>query len=106
MRTIHETKPVLQVIQAYFDDKGLVRQQLDSFNEFINTTIQEVRLYPCLLFSLWQTCWVVRILRHSTVTYGNATDRGRSPTPRAEARSTEHSWTECLPFEQVSVIDQ
>lgn len=32
----------LQVIQAYFEDKGLVRQQLDSFNEFINTTIQEV----------------------------------------------------------------
>jgi len=30
------------VIQAYFDDKGLVRQQLDSFNEFINTTIQEI----------------------------------------------------------------
>jgi len=30
------------VIKAYFEDKGLVRQQLDSFNEFINTTIQEI----------------------------------------------------------------
>jgi DNA-directed RNA polymerase beta subunit len=31
-----------EVISAYFEDKGLVRQQLDSFNEFIGTTIQEV----------------------------------------------------------------
>jgi len=30
------------VIQAYFEDKGLVRQQLDSFNEFINSTMQEI----------------------------------------------------------------
>jgi DNA-directed RNA polymerase II subunit RPB2 len=28
------------VISAYFDEKGLVRQQLDSFNEFINTSMQ------------------------------------------------------------------
>jgi hypothetical protein len=26
----------------YFDEKGLVRQQLDSFNDFIETTIQEI----------------------------------------------------------------
>lgn len=31
-----------EVIEAYFQDKGLVRQQLDSFNEFIGTTIQEI----------------------------------------------------------------
>ena len=31
------------VISAYFDEKGLVRQQLDSFDEFINNTMQEVR---------------------------------------------------------------
>ena len=31
-----------EVVSAYFEDKGLVRQQLDSFNEFIGTTIQEV----------------------------------------------------------------
>ena len=28
------------VISAYFEDKGLVRQQLDSFNEFINSNMQ------------------------------------------------------------------
>lgn len=30
------------VINAFFDSKGLVRQQLDSFNEFLNQTIQEI----------------------------------------------------------------
>lgn len=30
------------VISAFFEDKGLVRQQLDSFNEFINSSMQEV----------------------------------------------------------------
>jgi DNA-directed RNA polymerase II subunit RPB2 len=30
------------VISAYFDEKGLVRQQLDSFNDFINTSLQEI----------------------------------------------------------------
>eukprot|EP00037_Helgoeca_nana_P015093 m.141482 g.141482 ORF g.141482 m.141482 type:complete len:1199 (-) comp22860_c0_seq1:213-3809(-) len=30
------------VINAYFDEKGLVRQQLDSFNEFIEVTVQEI----------------------------------------------------------------
>lgn len=28
------------VISAYFEEKGLVRQQLDSFNEFINSNMQ------------------------------------------------------------------
>ena len=28
------------VISAYFDEKGLVRKQLNSFNEFINTSMQ------------------------------------------------------------------
>eukprot|EP00658_Telonema_sp_P-2_P007615 TRINITY_DN12843_c0_g2_i1.p1 TRINITY_DN12843_c0_g2~~TRINITY_DN12843_c0_g2_i1.p1 ORF type:complete len:1103 (-),score=321.06 TRINITY_DN12843_c0_g2_i1:453-3761(-) len=31
-----------EVVSTYFEDKGLVRQQLDSFNEFISTTIQEI----------------------------------------------------------------
>ncbi|HYE75930.1 MAG TPA: hypothetical protein VEF04_21475, partial [Blastocatellia bacterium] len=31
-----------QVIEAFFEEKGMVRQQLDSFDEFINTTIQEL----------------------------------------------------------------
>ncbi len=30
------------VITAFFDNKGLVRQQLDSFNEFVDCTIQEI----------------------------------------------------------------
>lgn len=30
------------VIDAYFAEKGLVGQQLDSFNEFIQNTIQEI----------------------------------------------------------------
>jgi DNA-directed RNA polymerase II subunit RPB2 len=30
------------VISAYFDEKGLVRQQLDSFNNFAFITIQEL----------------------------------------------------------------
>ncbi|KAI5134617.1 DNA-directed RNA polymerase II subunit RPB2 [Nematocida ausubeli] len=31
-----------KVVSAFFKDKGLVRQQLDSFNEFIQSTMQEV----------------------------------------------------------------
>ena len=30
------------VITAYFKEKGLVRQQLDSFDEFIQNTMQEL----------------------------------------------------------------
>ncbi|KAG7673734.1 hypothetical protein Ndes2437B_g01899 [Nannochloris sp. 'desiccata'] len=30
------------VISSYFEEKGLVRQQLDSFNEFINSSIQDI----------------------------------------------------------------
>ena len=31
-----------QVISAYFDEKGLVRQQLDSFDEFIQMSVQRI----------------------------------------------------------------
>lgn len=34
--------PCRVVIQAYFDEKGLVRQQLDSFDQFIQSTINEI----------------------------------------------------------------
>ncbi len=42
-----DSMPVTQedawaVISAYFEEKGLVRQQLDSFNEFIQNTMQEL----------------------------------------------------------------
>jgi DNA-directed RNA polymerase II subunit RPB2 len=30
------------VISSFFEDKGLVRQQLDSFDEFVKNTIQEI----------------------------------------------------------------
>ena len=30
------------VITAYFEEKGLVRQQLDSFDEFVSNTMQEL----------------------------------------------------------------
>ena len=30
------------VISAYFEEKGLVRQQLDSFDEFIQNSMQEL----------------------------------------------------------------
>lgn len=30
------------VINSYFDDKGLVRQQLDSFDEFIQMSVQSI----------------------------------------------------------------
>lgn len=34
--------PCRVVIQAYFDEKGLVRQQLDSFDQFISSTINDI----------------------------------------------------------------
>lgn len=30
------------VINSYFDEKGLVRQQLDSFDEFIQMSVQRI----------------------------------------------------------------
>lgn len=42
-----EAEEILQedawtVISSYFEEKGLVRQQLDSFDEFIQNTMQEI----------------------------------------------------------------
>lgn len=44
---VHEDEELRQedawsIITAYFDEKGLVRQQLDSFDTFVDETIQEV----------------------------------------------------------------
>ena len=36
------TQDAWLVISAYFAEKGLVRQQLDSFDEFIQNTMQEL----------------------------------------------------------------
>lgn len=30
------------IIRSFFDSRGLVRQQLDSFNDFLGTTMQEL----------------------------------------------------------------
>jgi DNA-directed RNA polymerase II subunit RPB2 len=43
----HEEEEITQedawaVITSYFEEKGLVRQQLDSFDEFIQNTMQEI----------------------------------------------------------------
>ena len=32
-------------MRSYFDEKGLVRQQLDSFNEFIELSMQQIVTY-------------------------------------------------------------
>ncbi|SAL98402.1 hypothetical protein [Absidia glauca] len=44
---IYEEEPITQedcwsVISSFFDEKGLVRQQLDSFDEFVQNTMQEL----------------------------------------------------------------
>src|SRR5271163_583210 len=45
------------VISSYFEEKGLVRQQLDSFDEFVHNTMQEVinEAMPIELFPERQT---------------------------------------------------
>lgn len=47
MEDVDEEEEITQedawaVISAYFEEKGLVRQQLDSFDEFIQNTMQEI----------------------------------------------------------------
>lgn len=47
MEEVDEEEEITQedawaVISAYFEEKGLVRQQLDSFDEFIQNTMQEI----------------------------------------------------------------
>lgn len=44
---LEDQRPISQedawaVISSYFEDKGLVRQQLDSYNEFTSNTMQEI----------------------------------------------------------------
>jgi DNA-directed RNA polymerase II subunit RPB2 len=39
---ITNQEDVWEVITKYFEEKGLVRQQLESFNYFIKTTMQEL----------------------------------------------------------------
>lgn len=40
------------VISSFFEEKGLVRQQLDSFNEFVSNTMQ---VRACAVFSYIST---------------------------------------------------
>ena len=37
--------PSPPLARSYFDEKGLVRQQLDSFNEFIELSMQQIVTY-------------------------------------------------------------
>lgn len=44
---VDDDEPISQedywtVINSFFEEKGLVRQQLESFNEFIENTMQEI----------------------------------------------------------------
>jgi DNA-directed RNA polymerase beta subunit len=41
-RTLWVQDDAWTVVTAFFNAKGLVRQQLDSFNEFINSNMQEI----------------------------------------------------------------
>ena len=41
------------VISGYFDEKGLVRQQLDSFDKFVQNTIKEVSCCCCYGLYYW-----------------------------------------------------
>jgi len=46
-RSVGEDREMVQddawtVISSYFEEKGLVRQQLDSFNEFLNVSLQDI----------------------------------------------------------------
>jgi len=49
---LEREEDIWSVITAYFDEKGLVRQQLDSFDEFIQNTMQEVveEAYPIEIY--------------------------------------------------------
>ncbi len=50
------------VISAFFKAKGLVRQQLDSFNEFINSNMQASAfnaLWSGKIASLPTVCWAL-----------------------------------------------
>lgn len=46
------------VISAFFEEKGLVRQQLDSFNEFINSNMQVVPLQHNIYDLFFLVCCV------------------------------------------------
>ncbi len=38
----HHPLIIIQCFSSYFDEKGLVRQQLDSFDEFIQMSVQRI----------------------------------------------------------------
>lgn len=49
------------VIAAYFTDKSLVSQQIDSFNEFVDNTMQELVDENCKFFPGWWSSLVKRV---------------------------------------------
>jgi len=45
------------ILKAYFEEKGLVRQHLDSFNDFIENALQEI---VDEVGRVTQTSWILR----------------------------------------------
>ena len=45
-----------QIINAFFDEKGLVRQQLDSFDEFITVSVQQIVTSKVIPSQNFQNC--------------------------------------------------
>lgn len=68
----YEQKDAWHVIDAYFDEKGLVRQQLDSFDHFLNNILTQtienqdpITLTPrasdvvgVAQNQVWSDCWL------------------------------------------------
>ncbi|GAY34500.1 hypothetical protein CUMW_011810 [Citrus unshiu] len=61
------------VISAYFEEKGLVRQQLDSFDEFIQNTMQEI--VDAEIATLFPKAARLRNLTYSAPLYVDVTKR-------------------------------
>jgi len=59
-----------QVISSYFEEKGLVRQQLDSFDEFIQNTMQEIVDESPDLMLIPESQHIPGQAPHSTTRYG------------------------------------
>ena len=73
-----------EVISAYFEEKGLVRQQLDSFDEFIMNTMQEI-------VDESPDIELVPEQQHTRCSSSAATSRTRSSSGRSTSRSRRGS---------------
>jgi DNA-directed RNA polymerase beta subunit len=76
----------IHIYRAYFQERNLVKQQLDSFDEFIETTIQ-VRIYNFLKNIEIKICF-----SYITHTQGIGGRCKRNPN---HTKKTIYSWTNC-----------